>query len=51
MHERPYFDHSGELSDLPGQFVHINDLDQLTVGASWRRREEGGRHAEAMSPA
>ncbi len=29
MPERPYFDESGEPSDLPGRFVHIADLDPL----------------------
>jgi hypothetical protein len=32
MPERPYFDESGEPSDAPGRFVHIDDLDALTVG-------------------
>jgi quercetin dioxygenase-like cupin family protein len=32
MPERPYFDESGEPSDAPGHFVHVDDLDALTVG-------------------
>jgi quercetin dioxygenase-like cupin family protein len=32
MPERPYFDESGEPSDAPGRFVHVDDLDALTVG-------------------
>ena len=32
MPERPYFDESGEPSDAPGRFVHLDDLDALTVG-------------------
>ena len=31
MPERPYFDQSGEPSDAPGRFVHVSDLDPLTV--------------------
>jgi quercetin dioxygenase-like cupin family protein len=31
MEKRPYFDQSGEPSDLPGRFVHIDDLDAVTV--------------------
>jgi len=31
MPERPYFDESGEPSDAPGRFVHVSDLDPLTV--------------------
>jgi len=31
MPEQPYFDQSGEPSDEPGRFVHIADLDPLTV--------------------
>ena len=30
MPERPYFDESGEPSDAPGRFVHVDDLDALT---------------------
>jgi quercetin dioxygenase-like cupin family protein len=30
MAERPYFDESGEPSDAPGHFVHVDDLDALT---------------------
>jgi quercetin dioxygenase-like cupin family protein len=29
MPERPYFDQSGEPSDAPGRFVHVDDLDPL----------------------
>jgi quercetin dioxygenase-like cupin family protein len=32
MPEQPYFDESGEPSDAPGRFVHVDDLDALTVG-------------------
>jgi unsaturated pyranuronate lyase len=32
MSERPYFDESGEPSDAPGRFVHIEDLAALSVG-------------------
>jgi quercetin dioxygenase-like cupin family protein len=32
MPERPYFDESGEPSDAPGRFVHVDDLDALSVG-------------------
>jgi quercetin dioxygenase-like cupin family protein len=32
MPERPYFDESGEPSDVPGRFVHVDDLDALVVG-------------------
>ena len=32
MPERPYFDESGEPSDAPGRFVHVDDLDALTLG-------------------
>jgi quercetin dioxygenase-like cupin family protein len=31
MPEQPYFDESGESSDVPGRFVHIDDLDPLIV--------------------
>jgi unsaturated pyranuronate lyase len=31
MTEQPYFDESGEPSDEPGRFVHVDDLDPLTV--------------------
>jgi quercetin dioxygenase-like cupin family protein len=31
MAEQPYFDQSGEPSDEPGRFVHIDDLDPLNV--------------------
>jgi quercetin dioxygenase-like cupin family protein len=31
MPERPYFDESGEPSDEPGRFLHVDDLDALTV--------------------
>jgi quercetin dioxygenase-like cupin family protein len=31
MNEQPYFEQSGEPSDEPGQFVHVNDLDPLIV--------------------
>ena len=33
MPERPYFDESGEPSDAPGRFVHVDDLAALSVGA------------------
>jgi len=29
MPEQPYFDPSGEASDEPGRFIHVNDLDPL----------------------
>ena len=32
MPERPYFDESGEPSDAPGRFVHVDDLAALSVG-------------------
>ena len=32
MSERPYFDESGEASDAPGRFVHVDDLEPLVVG-------------------
>jgi quercetin dioxygenase-like cupin family protein len=32
MPERPYFDESGEPSDAPGRFLHVDDLDALSVG-------------------
>jgi quercetin dioxygenase-like cupin family protein len=32
MPERPYFDESGERSDAPGRFVHVDDLDALSPG-------------------
>jgi quercetin dioxygenase-like cupin family protein len=32
MPERPYFDEAGEPSDAPGRFVHVDDLEALTVG-------------------
>ena len=32
MPERPYFDESGEPSAAPGLFVHVEDLDALSVG-------------------
>jgi unsaturated pyranuronate lyase len=31
MAEQPYFDESGEPSDAPGRFVHVDDLDPLNV--------------------
>jgi quercetin dioxygenase-like cupin family protein len=31
MPERPYFDESGEPSGEPGRFVHVDDLDPLTI--------------------
>src|SRR3954464_14512965 len=31
MTEQPYFDESGEPSDAPGRFVHVDDLDPLNV--------------------
>src|SRR3954467_9357130 len=31
MPEQPYFDESGEPSDAPGRFVHVDDLDPLNV--------------------
>jgi quercetin dioxygenase-like cupin family protein len=31
MSEHAYFDQSGEPSDEPGRFVHIDDLEPLTV--------------------
>jgi quercetin dioxygenase-like cupin family protein len=31
MHEPTYFDQAGEASDLPGRFVHVDDLDPLIV--------------------
>jgi len=31
MTEQPYFDESGEPSDEPGRFVHVDDLDPLIV--------------------
>lgn len=31
MHEQPYFEQSGEPSDAPGRFVHVDDLDPLVV--------------------
>jgi quercetin dioxygenase-like cupin family protein len=31
MHEQPYFDESGESSDAPGRFVHIDELEPLIV--------------------
>jgi quercetin dioxygenase-like cupin family protein len=31
MSDQPYFDQSGESSDLPGRFVRIDDLDPLAV--------------------
>jgi quercetin dioxygenase-like cupin family protein len=31
MSEQPYFDQSGEPSDAPGRFVHVDDLDPLRV--------------------
>ncbi len=31
MSEQPYFDQSGEPSDEPGRFVHVDDLDPLTA--------------------
>jgi quercetin dioxygenase-like cupin family protein len=33
MSEQPYFDQSGEPSDAPGRFVHVDDLDPLEVVA------------------
>jgi len=30
MSEQPYFDQSGEASDEPGRFVHVDDLAPLT---------------------
>ena len=38
MSERPYFDESGEPSDAPGRFVHVDDLDPLTPSAGLRFR-------------
>ena len=38
MSERPYFDESGEPSDAPGRFVHLDDLDPLTPSAGLRFR-------------
>jgi quercetin dioxygenase-like cupin family protein len=32
MSERSYFDESGEASDAPGRFVHVDDLEPLVVG-------------------
>jgi quercetin dioxygenase-like cupin family protein len=32
MPDQPYFDESGESSDEPGRFVHVDDLDPLVVG-------------------
>ena len=32
MPERPYFDESGEPSNAPGRFVHVDDLDPVSVG-------------------
>jgi quercetin dioxygenase-like cupin family protein len=32
MPDRPYFDESGEPSDLPGRFVNIDELDPLIPG-------------------
>lgn len=31
MSEQPYFDQSGDPSDVPGRFVHVEDLDPLVV--------------------
>ena len=31
MPEQPYFDESGEISDAPARFVHVDDLDPLVV--------------------
>jgi unsaturated pyranuronate lyase len=31
MPEQPYFDESGEPSDAPGRFVHVDHLDPLIV--------------------
>lgn len=31
MPDQPYFDQSGEPSDVPGRFVHVHDLDRLNV--------------------
>jgi quercetin dioxygenase-like cupin family protein len=31
MPERSYFDQSGEPSDAPGRFIHVDDLDPLVV--------------------
>jgi quercetin dioxygenase-like cupin family protein len=31
MPQRPYFDQSGETSNVPARFVHVDDLDPLTV--------------------
>ncbi|MET0770092.1 MAG: cupin domain-containing protein [Solirubrobacteraceae bacterium] len=31
MAEQPYFDQSGEASDAPPRFVHVEDLDPLIV--------------------
>ncbi len=38
MPEQPYFDQSGEPSDAPGRFVHIDDLEplQLVPGLEFR---------------
>jgi quercetin dioxygenase-like cupin family protein len=31
MPEHPYFEQSGEPADLPGRFVHVDDLEPLIV--------------------
>jgi quercetin dioxygenase-like cupin family protein len=38
MPEQPYFDQSGEPSDAPGRFVHVDDLKplQLVPGLEFR---------------
>lgn len=33
MDEQPYFDQAGDVSDAPGRFVHVEDLDPLIVFA------------------
>jgi quercetin dioxygenase-like cupin family protein len=38
MSERPYFDESGEPSDAPGRFVHVDDLDPLAPSAGLQFR-------------
>jgi quercetin dioxygenase-like cupin family protein len=38
MTEQPYFDQSGEPSDAPGRFVHVDDLDPLHVVAGMEFR-------------
>lgn len=38
MSERPYFDEPGEPSDAAGRFVHVDDLDPLSVSAGLQFR-------------